>query len=93
MRRKVYSIFDKAALAYLQPFFLQTDGEAKRSFIDAVKNHDNFRDYPNDFVLFRLGQFDDGSGQFIQDESCPEQLMTAVDALRLINGVNEEEEQ
>lgn len=65
MIHKVFTVFDSAASAYLQPFFAQTKGLAIRYFTDAVNNekHD-FNRYADSYTLFELGEFDDVSGKF-----------------------------
>lgn len=63
MRMKAYAVYDKQVGAYMVPFFCRTDGEAIRSFTDAVGDKNTqFCKYPTDYHLFRLGEFDDASG-------------------------------
>ncbi|QXP07884.1 MAG: nonstructural protein [Arizlama microvirus] len=60
---KIFAIFDIKANAYLQPFFLPTNGMAIRSFETACNdNTTQFNRHPMDYTLFELGSFDDSSG-------------------------------
>lgn len=63
MNLNVYSVYDLKAKAFLSPFFLPQDAMAVRALIDAVEdpNH-QFAKHPEDYQLFRLGQFDDELG-------------------------------
>ena len=62
----IYSIYDSAAKAYAQPFFMHNDGLAIRAFQDMVNSQDenNIAKHPDQFTLFKLGTFDDQSGNF-----------------------------
>lgn len=65
MLQKVFSIFDDKAAAYLQPFFLDTTGQAIRAIQDCVSdpNH-NFAKHTADYTLFQIGEFDNTTGVF-----------------------------
>jgi hypothetical protein len=65
MKLKVYSIFDSAAKAYVQPFYMHNDGLAIRAFMDNVnsKEENNISKHPDQFTLFQIGEFDDTSGK------------------------------
>jgi hypothetical protein len=60
---KVYTVYDHAAEAYLEPFFLPTRGTAIRSFAQAV-NQDghSFNQHPDDYTLYEIGEFDPSRG-------------------------------
>ena len=63
MRQKAYVVHDSAAEAFLPPFFLHTDGIAKRIFADACNDPDHqFGANPQDYTLFFVGEFDDEFG-------------------------------
>lgn len=70
MKVKVYSLFDSAAKAYTQPFFMQNDGLAIRAFQDNVnaKEENNVSKHPDQFTLFHIGDWDDTEGKIIQAE-------------------------
>jgi len=60
---KMFSVFDKAVGAYMQPFFAPSVGAAIRMFSDAVADKDsNLGRHPGDYTLFHVGDFDDSSG-------------------------------
>jgi len=75
--RKVFSVFDTKAQAFLQPFFANTEGIAVRQFTAAAQDagHD-FHRFSEDYALFSLGEFDEEKGRFIQT-STPEAVVTA----------------
>lgn len=60
---KIYTIHDRAAEAFLAPFFLHYDGMATRSFAQCCTdpNH-QFGKQPEDYTLFCIGEFDDETG-------------------------------
>ncbi len=61
---KIYTVFDSATGAYMRPFFMQSDGQAMRSFIDEVNGDSPMAKHPEDYALFALGDFDDNTGTF-----------------------------
>ena len=65
MIKKVFTVYDDKSEAYLQPFFLDTVGQARRAITDCVNdvNH-QFCKHPSDYTLFELGTFDDSTGEF-----------------------------
>jgi hypothetical protein len=69
MKLNVYSIFDSAAKAYTNPFFMHNDGLAIRAFSDNVNSEqeNNIAKHPDQFTLFRIGEFDDASGEIKTD--------------------------
>jgi hypothetical protein len=80
MKMNVYSIYDTAAAVYLRPFFMQSDGQALRSFSDIANDaeHDIGR-HPEDYTLVRIGDFNDQNGQLIPES--PESLITGLEAV------------
>jgi len=82
MRLNVYTIYDQAAGAYLRPFFMQSDGQAMRTFTDIATDadHDIGR-HPKDYSLFRIGSWDDNTAKLIPDEK--ECLATALEVIAL----------
>ncbi len=63
MLMRAYTIYDDKVEAYLKPFFCSTDGEAIRTFQDAVNDGKSmFNRHPADYTLFGIGQFDDQVG-------------------------------
>lgn len=66
MKVSVYSFFDSAASAFMKPFYVHGDGEAVRIFQSAINADDknNMSLYPQQFTLFKLGEFDDKNASF-----------------------------
>lgn len=61
----VFCVYDMAAEAYLQPFFLPTKGLALRAFEEAVKKPGTpLSRWPSQFALYRIATFDDLSASF-----------------------------
>lgn len=61
------SIYDKAAAAYMRPWFAQAQGVAIRQFTDEVNRsaQDNpLWMHPADYDLYLLGTWDDATGEF-----------------------------
>lgn len=78
MKLRVYTVFDKAVNAYLQPFFCRSKGEAIRSFTEACADpKSNFGKYPVDYTLVELGEYDDVAGLF--DAGEPIRVVSAVE--------------
>lgn len=64
MIHKIFTVFDQAAEAYLTPFFLHSEGMAKRSFKDAIGDQSHqFGMNPEDYTLFHIGEYDDETAQ------------------------------
>lgn len=63
MEMNVFTVFDSAASAYLEPFFAPTLEFALRGFREAVnKEGHQFAKFPEDYTLFHIGEFDQGTG-------------------------------
>ena len=82
MQPKIYSVFDVQAEAFGQPFFMQTDGIALRSFNEAAQNpQTEISKYPDDYVLYNIGTYDDDTG--IITPQTPKRLHSASTALKM----------
>lgn len=67
---EVFSVHDIKADAYLPPFILPKIEMAKRIFSDCVNSVDHqFGKNPADYTLFRLGTFNDETGQFLLERA------------------------
>jgi len=76
----ICAVYDSAIGAFGRPFFVPSRGVAMRSFKDECKRvaEDNpMNAHPEDFELFYLAEFDDGTGLF--SEQLQESLVRAVD--------------
>lgn len=77
---EIYSIFDHATKAYMQPFFTNNRATAIRNF-QATVNPDSpnmISGNPEQFTLFYLGKYDDSTGT-IENCPTPEPVMKALD--------------
>nr|AVQ10208.1 DNA binding protein VP5 [Gokushovirinae environmental samples] len=84
MKLQICAVYDKVAGAYLAPLFVRTSFEAMRMFRDAVGSADHqFCKHPEDFVLFRLGEFDDNTGA-VEPLHVTEKLMDGLTAVELV---------
>lgn len=79
MIQSIYSVRDAKVEAFLQPFFSPTTGSAIRSLSDAVNDpkHEFFK-HVNDYSLWLLGTFDDGSG-VLTPETPPKAILSCVE--------------
>lgn len=81
----IYSMFtvrDIAVGAYGRPMFMQSKGQALRSFSDEVNrvaDDNQMNKHPEDFALFYLGLFDEETGVFVSND--PQFLSSASDVL------------
>lgn len=72
MIHEVFSVYDKKAKAFITPFFLPTVGMAVRAFTDAVNQEGHaWNKHPEDYQLFKIGQFDDSNGVVTPEISEP----------------------
>lgn len=60
----IFSIFDKKAVAYNQPFYYHQKGQAIRALQDNVNEPNSpISKHPEDYALYKIGEFDDLSGE------------------------------
>lgn len=65
---KVFAVLDHKVGLYMQPFHMESEGQAIRSFTDAVNSGETiFHRHPGDFTLYCLGEFNDTSGEYFND--------------------------
>lgn len=70
MKGNVYTIAavkDEMSQVFLTPIFVKQIGEAQRSFEWQINNTPIWKDNPSDFSLYRLGFFDEETGEIIVD--------------------------
>jgi hypothetical protein len=68
MKLKIFTIFDSAASAFKQPFFMHNNGIAIRAFSDLVNSDDQnveIAKHPEQFTLFHIGEYDDSTGSIV----------------------------
>lgn len=68
MIKKVYSIFDKKVGCYAPPFSVSHEAQAVRDLQTAVRSGGSqLSEYPEDFDLYYVGDFDDCQGRFTSE--------------------------
>lgn len=81
MRLKVYSVRDSKGGIYHPPMFLRSHGEAERAFNQVAKDTTKqIGQYPEDYDLFYLGEYDDTDGKLHPLDS-PSHIIKAVDSI------------
>ena len=88
MIKKIFTVYDEKSDAYLQPFFLDTIGQATRAVTDCVNDENHqFCKHSSDYTLFSLGEFDDSTGTFSGDKKSLGSLVeykTIIDTPKLV---------
>ncbi len=78
MTLKIFSIRDSKGEMYSPPFFQKTAGEAERNFKTLVNDQKStVSQYPEDFDLYYLGEFDDSDGK-IKNLDSPSHIAKAI---------------
>lgn len=78
---EVYSVFDSKVGCYLSPFFMRSKGEAMRAMMNELENDkSNISKYPEDFVLFKIGTYDESVGKL--ESVTPESIGVAIEFKR-----------
>lgn len=81
MKKNLYSVYDLKARTYDNPFPHENHETALRAFHQAAKSTDNFlSQYPEDYMLMFVGEFDNQTGRYINVEN-PVSLGTAASLL------------
>lgn len=69
MKMYLFTVFDSAAKAYLEPFAAPTVEFAIRGFRQAVNQPGHqFGKFPDDYTLFSIGAFDQEMGRLLPQE-------------------------
>jgi hypothetical protein len=70
MIKGVYSLFDKKAKIHMNIFTDVNDGTAIRQMQQACNQENSIiSQYPDDYALYRVSQWDDESGELFDDNS------------------------
>lgn len=83
MIRSVCAIFDVGIQTFNLPIFVPHTGAATRSFADEVRrvaDENQLNKHPEDFDLYKLGEFDDQAGAFMSLER-PQLLLRGKDCV------------
>ena len=63
MLKKIYTVYDHAAKAYMQPFFQDTAGMEIRGFTEVANDPEHsIGKYPSEYTLYHIGTYDDQNG-------------------------------
>lgn len=75
---QAYAIYDVKTQLYSHPHFLQTNGNAIRSFAQACEDEkSDLNKYAKDFSLYHIGEYDLETGNLKTDQ--PKQIATAME--------------
>lgn len=65
MIQKVFCVYDSKAEAYNSPLYVQSKGQAVRSFAEVANDKTSeIGKWPADFTLFELGEYNTDNGKF-----------------------------
>jgi len=65
MKTNIYTIYDTKAKVYNRPFHLLNDDIALRTATDlASDSNTDLGKHPQDFIMFKLGEYDDNTATF-----------------------------
>lgn len=79
MKLKVFTVYDSKIEAYMQPFYMQSKGQAIRAWSDTIQDEKTqFNKHPEDFTLFEIADYDEKSGKF-ENYLAPISLGTALE--------------
>lgn len=79
---KILSVHDAKVNAFAQPFFMRTQAEAMRGWIEVVNDPSTqFNKHPEDFNLFLLGDFDEDTG-VITPLNAPNAVASAISVIK-----------
>lgn len=80
MKLQVFSVFDKKAAAFGNPFYCRTKGEAIRSLEQEVSRRDSpIAQFPQDFALFYVADWNDDLGSFVPAVGGATEVITALE--------------
>lgn len=65
MNYGLFSVKDELTSHFLAPVMMLNEDEAKRQFKSQVNNIQLWKDNPSDFSLYKLGSFDEDTGEIL----------------------------
>lgn len=80
MTQKLFSILDSKGKMFNRPFTAITHGDAERTFQSTVNHSDPqnlIHQYPEDFDLYYVGDFDPTTGKIVTPDS-PQHMIKAI---------------
>ncbi|AXL14633.1 nonstructural protein [Microviridae sp.] len=67
MKTGIYTIYDRKSAIYQFPYQFHNDDVALRACQDLInKGNHSIADHPADYIMFKLGEYDDNEGVFLQ---------------------------
>lgn len=77
------AVKDRQLQTYDRPWSAPTVGAGKRAFFDSMNHPDNPQaKHPEDFDLYRLGTFNDVTGEFVCDADGPSMVLLGTDTVK-----------
>lgn len=73
MKKSIYAVYDKVAEVFNNPFTELNDESAKRAFTA----HAETQMFKDDYVLYKLGDLNDSSGEIVSDG--PEKILAGLE--------------
>ncbi len=81
MKLMIYTVYDKKAQIYHPPYYCHNVGHATRMFKTMFQQKESvINQYPEDFQVFELGEFNDSTGKMIGYQQ-PNFICTAADLI------------
>lgn len=63
MKREFYAVKDELAGVFMMPNLFNSKAEAERQFKTTMNNVDLWRDNAADYSLYKIGEYDDATGE------------------------------
>ena len=63
----MYAVKDELSGIFLSPVMMRNDNEALRAFKSQVNHTDIWKDNPGDFGLYRVGEYNDATGEIVPE--------------------------
>jgi len=84
MKHNIYSVYDTKAKLFIIPFFLHNDDLAIRIFKECANSQQHmFGKHPADFVLYKIGSFDDNTAT-VEVQPVIEQVALALELVETV---------
>lgn len=79
---EIYAVYDKKVGVHMTPFFVRSEGEARRVFLDIFMNEEHsLTRHAGDYDLYYIGTFEENSGNISRDTVC--QIWTGLEARKV----------
>lgn len=63
MIKQMYSLYDRKTQIFHNPLASASEGSAIRAYIMLTRMEKEYSEFPSDFDIYHLGQFDDAGGE------------------------------